>query len=436
MLSAMLYLIPFLAGIAMSLRLGPVLIFMVYQLDYFLNPQNKWWGSLLPFVGAQFYLVLTMILVFMLRFGKYGPTPVFSHPQFRYMLLTILMFALAYFNAPFSEYHLIALDAFVTVAIVVFLITKFCTQKNHIYWIVDAYLFSAFLLSFYIYGWGRNSSGRVEGVGMVDANDSNLVSAALVPTIVIFIGKVIAEKRWLPRCAYGVGLLVTTNALILINSRGAFVGAAIGIAYFLFVSLKNNAFSTQEKRAIFFGMILFAGAFLRLADTTFLERMLTMKTEATESTSERQSGSTRVYFWIASIELAKDYPFGTGASGFVYHSPYYLPTDLDTGKSRNRAVHSTWFEVLSEAGFLGLLFFTLMIYKTYKAFVMVRRKLWNEKDFVNSAIVLAVSSGFISFVVSATFINRLRAEVLYWLVALSICMYNVFMEKNKVDRNH
>ena len=44
MLSAMLYLIPFLAGIAMSLRLGPVLIFMVYQLDYFLNPQNKWWG--------------------------------------------------------------------------------------------------------------------------------------------------------------------------------------------------------------------------------------------------------------------------------------------------------------------------------------------------------------------------------------------------------
>ena len=213
MLSAMLYLIPFLAGIAMSLRLGPVLIFMVYQLDYFLNPQNKWWGSLLPFVGAQFYLVLTMILVFMLRFGKYGPTPVFSHPQFRYMLLTILMFGLAYFNAPFSEYHLIALDAFVTVAIVVFLVTKFCTQKNHIYWIVDAYLFSAFLLGFYIYGWGRNSSGRVEGVGMVDANDSNLVSAALVPTIVIFIGKVIAEKRWLPRCAYGVGLLVTTNAL-------------------------------------------------------------------------------------------------------------------------------------------------------------------------------------------------------------------------------
>ncbi len=430
MLSAMLYLIPFLAGIAMSLRLGPVLIFMVYQLDYFLNPQNKWWGSLLPFVGAQFYLVLTMILVFMLRFGKYGPTPVFSHPQFRYMLLTILMFALAYFNAPFSEYHLTSTDAFVTVAVVVFLVVKFCIEKKHIYWIVNAYLFSAFLLGFYIYGWGRNSSGRVEGVGMVDATDSNLVSAALVPTIVLFIANVIAEKRWIMRGIYGIGLLVTLNALILINSRGAFLGVAGGVAYFMFISFKNDAFTVKEKRAIFFGLFLLAGAFLRLADTTFIEHMMTMASETTEASQEQETGSTRVYFWLASFEMAKDHPFGAGAGGFVYHAPFYIPQELNTGSTRNRAVHSTWFEVLSEAGFLGLLFFSLMIYHTHKALKYVRESLWRAGDFVDSALVLAISSGFVSFVISATFINRLRAEVLYWLIALSICCVNVFIKKS------
>lgn len=431
MLSALMYLIPFIAGVLMSFRFGPVLIFMVYQLDYFLNPQNKWWGSMLPFIGAQFYLVLTMIIVFILGFRKYGATPVFSHPQFRYMLLTVLMFALAYFNAPYVDYHLSSTDAFITVAVVVFLICKFCIEKKHVSWIVDAYLFSAASLSIYIYGWGRNSAGRVEGVGMVDASDSNLVSAALVPTIVMFIAKVIAEKRILPRGIYGVGLLLTLNALILINSRGAFLGVVAGVGYFMFVSFKNDAFTIKEKRAIFFGMVLLVGAFLRLADTTFIERMMTMKTESAQASREQQTGSTRVYFWKASFEMAKDYPFGAGAGGFVYHSPQYLPRDLNTGSSRNRAVHSTWFEVLSEAGFLGFLFFTLMIYHTHKSFTRVRKHLWAAKDFVNSAMVLAISSGFVSFVVTMTFINRLRAEVLYWLIGLSICCVNVFINEKK-----
>ncbi len=415
----------------MSFRNGPVLIFMVYQLDYFLNPQNKWWGNYLPFLGSQFYLILTMIIVFVLGMKKYGSTPALSHPQFRYMFLTVLCFALAYFNAPFSVYHLDSVDAFVTTAVVVFLMVKFCQERRHVYWIIDAYLFSAFLLSFYIYGWGRNSSGRVEGVGMVDANDANLAAAALVPTIVMFIAKIIAEKRLLSRGIYAIGLLVTLNALILINSRGAFLGVAVGCAYFIYVSLRNDAFTLKEKRAVFLGIFLLAGAFIRLADTTFIERMLTLKTESTEVSAKKESGSTRLYFWMASYNMAKDHPFGAGAGGFQYYAPQYLPTDIDTGSTRNRAVHSTWFEALTEAGFLGFLFFTMMIYHTHKAYTRVRKHLWAMKDFANSAMVLAISSGFVSFVVSMTFINRLRAEILYWLIGLSACCINVFLQNKK-----
>lgn len=437
MISALLYLLPFLTGLAMSLRHGPVLIFMVYQLDYFLNPQNKWWGSYLPFLGAQFYLVLTMIIVFILGFGKYNQNPAFKHPQFKFMCLTVLMYSLAYFNAPYSDYHLEAVDAFLTMLVVTFLIVKLCSEQKHVYWIINTYLYSAFLLGLYIYGWGRDSSGRVSSVGMVDAPGANFIAAALAPTIILFISKLISDKRIIARGLYAVGLVFVLNALILINSRGSFVGVAAGVGYFMFISFRNNAFTAKEKRAIFFGVLLFAGALVRLADATFIDRMMSVKEEAT-LTEEKESGSTRVFFWLAAIDMAKDHPFGAGAGGFQFYAPSYIPSDINTGGSKNRAAHSTWFETLSEAGYLGFLFFFLMIYFTFTSFRKTRLYLWGKKDFLNSAIVLAVSSGFVTFIVSMTFINRLRGEVLYWLIALSMCCANVFMrEKRKpTDKHH
>ncbi|WP_421132057.1 O-antigen ligase family protein [Alteromonas sp. A079] len=429
MISALLYLLPFLTGLAVSLRHGPVLIFMVYQLDYFLNPQNKWWGSYLPFLGAQFYLVLTMLIVFFIGFGKYWPNKYFKHPQIAFMWLTIICFCAAYFNAPYLQYHVSAMDALLTVAAVTFLIVKLCTQKKHISWIVDTYLLSAFLLAFYIFGWGRDNSGRVAGVGMVDAPDANLVAAALAPTIVIFIAKLIAHKSLIQRGIYSIGLIFSLNSLILINSRGAFLGVVAGVSYFLFISFRNKAFTAKEKGTIFLGMLLFVGAFFRLADDTFINRMMTVQEQSTLN-EEQETGSTRVFFWLASIEMAKDYPFGAGAGAFQYYGTYYIPTHIDTGKSRQRAVHSTWFETLSEAGFLGLLFFTLMIWYTFKAFASVRKELWKRKDFITSSFVLSLSSGFITFIVCMTFINRMRAEVLYWLVALSACCLNMYLAKS------
>ncbi|EED33950.1 O-Antigen Polymerase family protein [gamma proteobacterium NOR5-3] len=414
----------------MSLRHGPVLIFMVYQLDYFLNPQNKWWGQYLPFESAQFYLVLTMIIVFLFSIKKYSRNTVFAHSQFLLIFLSICMFALATFNAPLQQYHLDSLDAFATIGVVVFLLVKFCSEGKHIHWVVDAYLFSSFMLSFYIFGWGRNSNGRVEGVGMVDAPDANGVAAALAPTIVIFIAHALSDKRWLFKFAYAVGLVFSLNAMILINSRGGFLGVAVGTAYFFGILLTSAKLPTRQKAVIILASILLAGGFLRLADTSFLNRMMSIKQESA-LTESRETGSTRVFFWMAAWEMAKDHPFGAGAGGFQYHGGDYIPDNVSTGGSRSRAVHSTWFEVLSESGYAGLIIFVSMIVATFRAFEATRKALLKRQDLANSIFLLSLSSSFISFVVAMTFINRMRAEVLYWLIGLSICCVNVWMLETK-----
>lgn len=430
MISALLYIVSILSGLLMSLRYGPVLIFMVYQIDYFLNPQNKWWAQYLPFSSAQFYLVLTMIIVFLGGIKKYGQNPAFRHPQFSLMWLVILTFALAYFNAPLQQYHLSSLDAFVTVGVVAFLIVKFCYKPQHVYWVIDAYLFSAFLLSFYIFGIGRGNTGRVEGVGMVDAPDANGVASALAPTVIMFLGRIIATPKFLIKGLYLIGLVFSLNAMILINSRGGFLGVAVGVCFFFFISFRNNSFDARQKGAIFLGLILLSAAFVRLADDSFLYRMATIREESTLN-EEAESGSTRVFFWKAAWNMAKDHPFGAGAGGFQYYGDEYIPDHVATGGSRVRAVHSTWFEALSETGYLGLAFFTLMIISSIRAFELARRRLLADKDFVNSAMVLSLSSGLITFIVAMTFINRMRGEVLYWFVALSVCCVNIFLSSRQ-----
>ena len=123
--------------------------------------------------------------------------------------------------------------------------------------------------------------------------------------------------------------------------------------------------------------------------------------------------------------MAKDYPFGGGASAFIYYSDFYIPQNIDTGSSRNRAVHSTWFEVLTEIGYLGLLSFSLMIFYCFLTLKKAANHLRDTGDSDELAKVMAVIGGFLCLIVIMTFLNRFRAEILYWFVIFSGVAYNI-----------
>ena len=162
--------------------------------------------------------------------------------------------------------------------------------------------------------------------------------------------------------------------------------------------------------------------------------MSTIKTTNLETATEFESGSTRVFFWKAAIEMAKDHPFGAGASGFIYHAQFYIPIDIDTGKSRNRAVHSTWFEVLSEIGYLGLLSFLCMIYYTLITVALTLKELKNQNKIKEYFLVAAIGCSFLCFIVSMTFLNRFRAEILYWCILFCSIAYNIYVLKPRLNQ--
>ena len=170
-----------------------------------------------------------------------------------------------------------------------------------------------------------------------------------------------------------------------------------------------------------------------VTDSLFWERFFSINEQKIEQT-EKESGATRIYFWKAAVAMSFDYPFGTGASGFIYHSPNYIDENVNTGRSRNRAVHSTWFEVLSEIGYPGFLCLLALIVKSFSCLREAARECYKRNDVDGAQLMVALGCAFISLLVAITFLNRIRAEVFYWLILFIACSYNLYVVQPKLRR--
>jgi O-antigen ligase len=178
-------------------------------------------------------------------------------------------------------------------------------------------------------------------------------------------------------------------------------------------------------------LILSLSGAISLMDESFLNRVQGIF--STEQNAEEENAATRTFFWIASIDMAKDFPLGTGINGFIYYSPIYIPEDVATGPGRNRAVHSTWFEALSEIGYLGLISLIAMVFLSYRSLTKCRQRMGvkiNPHDYYR---LIAIQSALIAFVVTMTFLNRLRADIFYWCILYTACAYSIYRTNNVID---
>ncbi|NOH79694.1 hypothetical protein F0231_08050 [Vibrio sp. RE86] len=149
--------------------------------------------------------------------------------------------------------------------------------------------------------------------------------------------------------------------------------------------------------------------------------------------SDRQSGGAaeagidasamgRLYAWEAAFKMALDNPLtGVGLNNFYANYFFYSPH----WDGLNHAVHSTWFGVLAETGFLGLIVFIGIIVSLMKT---SRQSLKRLESSVTSpspyllATSVAVYAGIVGTIVSGTFLTQGFTWPLYILAALCIAL--------------
>lgn len=422
---ALAFILLFFGGLAAALIHSPVYAVMLYQLVYFMNPEIRWWGASIPNIPYSFITVLVMMLALGLNYKKaWVGNKITEHPSIKWVLVILLLYYFMCFFAVVPGLHYKFTYDFTKLIIIFIIVYKVVDSERSFDIVVLSYVVGAAYIGYVAGVSGRDETGRVENIGMIDTGgDSNMTAAALVPAVVILMYYFWLGSRKIKLLSLICGVLIV-NGLILINSRGAFLGVIAGASLFLLYMIfskhqrKGQRFSAIS--VIFFGVL---GAY-SLTDKYFWMRMSTLK----QVEDGDASGSHRVDFWLATFDVMKDFPLGVGINGFEAVSTIYLPSKYFVHIS-NKAVHSSWFQLLAETGWPGPIIFFILLFSLFRL-----AKKTKQYSIDNCLIecyfkIIVFESALLSYLVAATFINRIRAESMWWCILFLMIATNVYYLK-------
>ena len=402
--------------------------FYLYELVYLLNPEKRWWSAAIPFGSFSFIAVATLIFSYVAYSKKlnYRDNKLSAIPHFKWMVLLLTSYGFVYFSAVNQAIHFDALVEYTKLFITIAIAYKVIDSKKKFEYAIYTMIIGITYLGYEVHKLGRDEFGRVDRFGMIDAPDVNVATAAMIaalPFLILYFWRGSKKKKFLMTI---MGAVIA-NALVLANSRGSFVGGAIGAVYFIW-EMYRSRFKQKFQRATTILLVLLGLISVYIVvDESFMDRMFTL----TEVEDESKSGSHRVQFWLISFDVLKDHPFGVGAFGYEFLSPEYVPKEyFDQGKS-TKAVHSVWFQALTELGYVGFIFYMLVIYLTYSSLQKVKRKCAELKDIDSYYLVHATLSAFIGVLAASSFINQFRTQIIYWFVLFSACLLNIFILKEQ-----
>ncbi|ROV59605.1 hypothetical protein EGH82_12900 [Vibrio ponticus] len=255
----------------------------------------------------------------------------------------------------------------------------------------------------------RVTIGRDLGSMLGDPNDLSLV---LMFPLAFSLSLMMTKSLGIMRVIGLICSLTALFAVIATQSRGGLLGCVAVLGMLGLKHIKSKTLLITI--GVVAGLALFAVAGI----------------------SDRQSGGAaeegldasamgRLYAWEAAFKMALERPItGVGIDNFYVNYFYYSPH----WDGLNHAVHSTWFGVLAETGFLGLIIFIgliVCILKTCRQSIQtIDANPQNFSPYIH-ATTYAVFSGTVGTIVSGTFLTQGFNWPIYILAALTVACNHV-----------
>ncbi|MDK9774357.1 O-antigen ligase family protein [Vibrio sp. B181a] len=253
----------------------------------------------------------------------------------------------------------------------------------------------------------RVSIGRSFGSMLGDPNDLALV---LMFPLAFTVSQLVEQRSsiWIRGFAL-LTCLILFLSILETQSRGGLLGALSVFGYFAskHIKCKTLVFILAVVAAI--SLYIIAGINGRVSGG------------AAEAGIDA-SAMGRLYAWEAAFKMALDNPLtGVGLDNFYYN--YFFYSSYWDGM--NHTVHSTWFGVLAETGFIGLIVFIILIVSLIKTSLRSISLLTKQSDITLSVGANAVLSGLIGTIVSGTFLTQGFVWPIYILAALNIVINRI-----------
>lgn len=253
----------------------------------------------------------------------------------------------------------------------------------------------------------RVTIGRAIGSVLGDPNDLALV---LMFPLSFALSLILTKNLSLSSKLLGyLSLPILFFAIIATQSRGGLLGMMAIFTVYGYRRVQSKA--------------LFLTVSITLASILFVLAGISDRTSGgAAEIGVDESAMGRLYAWQAAFGMALHNPLtGVGLDNFYYNYYFYSPH----WDGLNHAVHSTWFGVLAETGFLGFAVFIAIIVKLIRTALATLKQIEQSQIPIAPAIHAcsqAVLSGLIAIVVSGTFLTQGFTWPIYILAALVVAI--------------
>jgi probable O-glycosylation ligase (exosortase A-associated) len=383
-------------------------ILMLAGLGY-MNPHRLCYGFMLTMPVVQIVAIATLIGMLV---SKEAKRMIWSR-EIVVLVIFVAWMGLTTTQAFYPNAAALQLEKVVKIQILTFMTLLMLTSQRRVHLFIWAIVLS---IGFYgvkggLFTIANGGVYRVQGPPGTFIGGNNEMAMALVMTIPLMRYLHLNERHHLIKQGLAAAMLLTAVAAFGSQSRGALVALAATGLVFWFKSRKK--FATAA-------FILIAGlAGVAAMPAEWFERMDTIKTYEEDS-----SAKGRLNQWGNAINIANDRLLGGGFE--TWQRPVcarYAPDPTDC-----RDVHSIYFEVLGEHGYVGLAFFLSLLAMTWMKCRSIIRQAKKDPDLTWARDLAAmIQVSMVAYMTAGAFLGLAYFDYIYHLIAVVVVVHHLVL---------
>lgn len=403
----------FIFGTLPCILMRPYIGLLVWSWLGYMNPHRLCYGFAVSFPWVYMVAIVTVAGLLFSRESKKIPWSAVSV----LLLVFLLWTGLTTFHALVPDSAWVKWQEFAKVMIMVFVTLLLVNSRERLHGLVWMIVFS---LGFYgvkggVFTLAQGGANHVLGPPGSFIADNNALALALCMTLPLMRYLQLHSSSKFARVGLGFGMLFTGIAILGTYSRGGLIGLAI-VAGALFLK-------SRGRLAVALVIVV-----VGLAGSHFMPAQWTARMGTLRNAQQTDSGETRIQSWRFSTKVALHRPLLGGGFNVYESTPAwgrYGPPDAVP-----RAVHSIYFRVLGEQGFLGLALFAALLFASWRNCGRVRRHARDDPELrwaFDMASMLQVS--LVAFMAAGTFLPMSYFDLSFQLMALSAVLAEACMQQ-------
>jgi probable O-glycosylation ligase (exosortase A-associated) len=385
-------------------------ILMMAWLGY-MNPHRLAWGFMVDMPVVFIVAIVTLVGMF---FSKEAKRIVWSREIVLLVVFVVWMGITTsqalYFNAAIAQYEKVIKIQILTFMTLLMLTTR--ERVNLLIWVI------VISLAFYgikggLFTIAKGGVYRVQGPQGTFIGGNNELALAMVMTIPLMRYLQLQEKRRLVKLGLTLAMVLTAIAAFGTQSRGALVALVCTGAIFWLKSRKKIVTAILITAAGLIG--------INLMPEAWFERMSTIKTF-----DEDRSALGRISAWWTAFNLANDRFLG---GGFELWRPEVFAKYSPTPEFVHD-VHSIYFEVLGEHGWVGLILFLSLLGLTWlKCGTLIRYGKRRPDALWVKDLGAMVQVSMVAYMTAGAFLGLAYFDYIYHLVAIVVVVHHLVIKE-------